>query len=112
MTIYQTTLHAAQDADRLNPARLPAPNQAGGAVQLAVVPYALDGDEAADDKIQLCVLPAGAIPIPGLSFVDAEDPGTTLTADIGYASDPDALADGITLSSGGQVAFTSGTMPV
>lgn len=115
MAIFNTTLYAAQDRDRLNPARLPAPNQAGGGVQCAVVPYALDGDEAANDTINLCTLPAGAIPIPGLSFVDAEIPasgdGAALTADVGYASNPDALADGIALTSGGHVPFTSGTMP-
>ena len=60
---------------------------------------------------QYGLLPAGAIPIPGLSFVDAEDPGTALEVDVGYASNPDALADGIALSSGGHVLFTSGTMP-
>jgi hypothetical protein len=115
MATFNTTLYVAQDEDRVNPARLPAPNQAGGAVQLAVVPYALAGTEAAADKINLCVLPAGAIPIPGLSFVDCQETatgvGAALTVDIGYASNPDALADGIALTSGGRVTFDSATMP-
>jgi hypothetical protein len=115
MATFNTTLYVAQDEDRVNPARLPAPNQAGGAVQLAVVPYALVGTEAAADKINLCVLPAGAIPIPGLSFVDCQattsGEGAAFTVDIGYASNPDALADGIALTSGGHVLFTGTPMP-
>ena len=115
MATFNTALYAAQDEDRVNPARLPRPNQAGGGVQMAVVPYALVGTEAAADKINLCVLPAGAIPIPGLSFVDCAVPasgeGAALTLDIGYASNPDALADGIALTAGGHVLLTSGTMP-
>jgi hypothetical protein len=35
----------------------------------------------------------------------------TLTFDVGYASNPDALADGIDGSTAGQINFTSGTMP-
>ncbi len=116
---YNSNLYASQDADRANPARLAGANQASGAVHMAVVPYALKADpgnpgealEATGDYIRLCVLPAGAIPIPGLSFVEAADPGTTLTVDVGYGDKLDALADGIVLSSGGHVAFTSGTMP-
>jgi hypothetical protein len=111
MATFESALYALQKPDRVNTVRLPNPNQAGGGVQMAVVPYALVATEAANDIINLCILPAGAILLPGLSFVDCEDPGTTLTADIGYASNPDALADGITLSNGGHVLFTSGTMP-
>ena len=111
MPTFETTLYAAQKPDRANTVRLPAPNQAGGAVQFAVVKYELAATETTADTINLCILPDGAIPIPGLSFVDCADPGTTLTMDIGYASNPDALADGIVLSAGGHVLFTSGTMP-
>jgi hypothetical protein len=116
MATINTTLYVAQDEDRVNPARLPAPNQAGGGVQMAVVPYVLAGTEATNDTINLCVLPAGAIPIPGLSFVDcsaatATGEGAAFVLDIGYASNPDALADGIALTAGGHVLVTSGTMP-
>jgi hypothetical protein len=113
MATFESSIYALQKPDRVNPVRLPAPNIAGGGVQMAVVKYELAGTEAhgTSDTINLCILPTGAIPIPGLSFVDCADPGTTLAVDIGYASNPDALADGITLSSGGHVLFTSGTMP-
>lgn len=72
------------------------------------------------DTFQICDLPAGAVPIPEMSTVTCSaDPGTTLVLDIGYddsgeggsLTNADGLADGIALSSGGQVAFTSGTMP-
>lgn len=72
------------------------------------------------DTFQICDLPPGAVPLPELSNVCCSaDPGTTLVLDVGYSdtneggstTDADGLADGITLSSGGQIAFTSGTMP-
>lgn len=34
-----------------------------------------------------------------------------MTLDIGYASNPDGLADGISAATAAQVAFTAGTMP-
>jgi hypothetical protein len=119
MATFKTNLYNAQDADRANPARLPAANQASGAVHVAVVPYttintsnpATPVAEQDGDTINLCVLPAGAIPIPGLSFVDLQVPGTTLTVNIGYESNSAALAQALDLSDGGHVSFTSGTMP-
>lgn len=113
MATFSSALYALQKSDRVNTSRLPAPNQAGGGVQLATVPYAVAGteDEATPDKINLCILPAGAIPLPGLSWVDCEDPGTALTLDIGYASNPDALADGLDLAAAGHKPFTTPAIP-
>jgi hypothetical protein len=115
MATFESTIYAAQKSDRANTSRLPAPNQAGGGVQFAVVPIALDDSVLANDIIDLCILPAGAIPIPGMSSVDCEATSTAdpvdLSVDVGYASNPDALADGIALGAGGSVLFTSGTMP-
>jgi hypothetical protein len=67
---------------------------------------------AANDVIELFNLPPGAEIVPQLSHVTSADPGTTLTLDIGDAGDADRYADGISLNSGGQVAFCSGTLPV
>jgi len=72
MATFESAIHAAQKADRANPARLPAPNQASGGVHLATVPYTLTGEEMEEDEINLCILPAGAIPVPGSSFIVAE----------------------------------------
>lgn len=64
------------------------------------------------DTFQICDLPPGAVLDPTLSNVACSaDPGTTLVLDIGHSGNTDEYADGITLSAGGQVAFTSGTMP-
>jgi hypothetical protein len=112
MAIFNSALYALQKTDRLNTSRLPAPNQAGGAVQLAVVPYTTAGTEAAGDTINLCTLPAGAIPIPGLSFLEQEDPSAdAVTIDVGFASDADALADGMDCAGAGHIAFTSAAVP-
>ena len=108
MATTQSALAALQDPTRANPSRLPLPNQAGGAVQMAVIHCVL-GAGAAADIIELCYLPVGAIPIPGLSFVDAEDCGTTLTLDVGWAENPDGWADGIDIAAAGKVQFTTGT---
>jgi hypothetical protein len=35
----------------------------------------------------------------------------TLTFDVGFASNPDALADGISGATAGKIKFTSGTQP-
>lgn len=75
------------------------------------VSYTLAGTEAAADTINLAVLPVGATLVPQLCSVYCADPGTTLTLDVGYAANPDAFADGITLSAGGLVNFSSGTAP-
>lgn len=73
--------------------------------------YTLVGTEAANDTIQVIDLPAGATLDPENLKVTCADPGTTLTMDIGDSANPDRYADGITLSNGGQIAATSGTMP-
>lgn len=111
MAEFNTSIFAEQAEDRDNPSRLARPNVASGEVEFACIPYTLAGTEAANDIINLCLLPAGAIPIPQLSKVTCADPGTTLTLDVGNADDGDGFADGIVLSAGGSVEFTSGTAP-
>ena len=123
-TTFTTTQYDAQASGRANPSRLAAANVSSGEVEFAVIPYTLAGTEAADDVINLCLAPAGAIPIPQLCSVTASaDPATTdetdpenpvtgeLTLDIGTAANPDGLADGIDLSAGGKVSAESGTAP-
>lgn len=113
MATLTTAAYTAQIETRANPMRLADPNIISGEVEFAVVPYTLVGTEAAADVINLCLLPAGAIPLPHLSKVTCSaDPGTALVLDVGTAADLDGFADGLVLSAGGQVEFgSSSPMP-
>lgn len=111
MPTFTTAVYDAQKPDRANPSRLALPNAASGNIEYVVVPYTLLGTEVANDIINLCILPVDAIPIPQLSHVYSADPGTTLTAHVGTAADVDGWANGLVLSAGGRVDFTSGTAP-
>ena len=111
MASFDTVNYTAQKADRANTSRLATENVASGEIEVAVIPYVLAGTEAANDTINLGVLPAGAIPLPQLSFITCADPGTTLTLDVGTAANADGWADGIDVKAGGNFAATSGTLP-
>lgn len=121
MATTKSQLIAAQEAALTNIANgLRAGDDAAGLLCIATAIVTLPSGVADADVFELCDLPIGAVPVPQLSDVTCSaDPGTTLLLDIGYTNvsnegeqaDPDGLADGITLSSGGKVAFTSGTMP-
>lgn len=113
MATYESAFYATQKPTRANTSRQAAANVASGDVEVAVFQYPLSSgtEEVANDVILLGILPVGAIVIPALSSVYCADPGTTLTLDVGFEGNPDAFADGITLSSGGRVEFTSGTAP-
>lgn len=69
--------------------------------------YELVGTEAANDIIRIARNKPELNLIPHLCAVDAENPGTALVIDIGDAADVDKYADGIVLSSGGTVLFSS-----
>lgn len=106
MASTNSVLYELQKSTRVKTSRLPAPNQAGGAVQMAVVPCVL-GAGALNDTINLCKLPVGAIPIPALSFVLCDDAGVTLTMDVGTAEDADMMAAGLDLATAGKKEFAS-----
>lgn len=95
-------------------------DQANGLLLRAQGVVTLPSGVADADTFQICDLPPGAVPQPALSSVTCSaDPGTTLVLDVGYTdtaaggsnTNADGLADGITLSAGGKIAFTSGTIP-
>lgn len=112
MADFESDFYATQKAGRSNPSRLAAPAVGSGTIQIAQIPYTLAETEAATETIALCLLPAGAIPIPGMSYVFIPtNAGDVLTMDIGTEDNPDGFADGITLSSVGQINFLSGTAP-
>lgn len=84
----------------------------GGLVLRKKAIVTLPAGVADADTFQICDLPPGAVLDPTQSSVTCSaDPGTTLVLDVGHADNVDEYADGITLSAGGQIAFTSGTMP-
>lgn len=122
-TTFTTAQYDAQLETRANPARLAPANISSGDVEYAVIPYVLTAgtDEAANDLINLCLLPAGVIPIPQLSSITCDaDPGTAFTVDIGTSAnssataDPDAWGDGVALTTAGKVEFCAAahTQPV
>ena len=77
-----------------------------GKLRVANATVTWAGTEAATDVINLVELPTGCLIDASRSFVQAENPGTALVVDIGFASDVDALSPTpLTLSSGGKVAF-------
>ena len=113
-TPFSTNAYVAQNESRANPARFLDPNIASGELEFTRVPYTLvNGDlPAAGGIINLCLLPAGAIPVPQLSSVTCSaDPGTTLTLNIGAGAVPAGWASGIVLDNGGQVACVGTTVP-
>lgn len=62
------------------------------------VPYALAGTEGAADTLNLYRARKGWKLIPELSKIIHDDCGTTLTIDIGDATDADRYADGVDLA--------------
>lgn len=109
MATFNSTLYDAQKPTRTNTTRLADPNKASGSVEFAVIPYTCAGTEAAADIINLCILPAGIIPVPQLSSITSVDPSAnTLVIDVGTAEDADGWGRSVNQAAGGQNGFTSG----
>ena len=84
-----------------------------GNVLVATASYTLLGTETSGQTIQVTPnLPAGSVVVPSLCSVDCDDPGTTLTIDVGDSTDADRYADGIALAAGGNIPFTGGVSAV
>lgn len=113
MTTFYSDLAAIQNAPTidtlLNAAR------AEGQLFVSRPTWTIETGVATTTPIRLCRIPKGAYVIVPLCSVYAENPGSALVVDIGdedashptTTSDEDAYADGLTLSSGGQVLFTA-----
>lgn len=115
MATFTTATYTAQDPARANPSRLLDKNIASGDVEFAIIPYVLAGTEAANDVIDLCILPAGVIPIPQLSKCTCDtDPGTALTLKVGTAASSTGWAAAVAMTVPGDVAFcvAGATQPV
>lgn len=111
MATYNSTLYTAQigtaGASANAAAAFPAAKNAFGKLRYVQVPYALAGTEAANEFIYLTLLKPGDRVIAALSKVICEDPGTTLTLQVGDASNADRYCGTITLDSGGVIEFSS-----
>lgn len=107
-TTFTTAQYDLEKTSRANTSRLATSNVTSGKVEMAVIPYVLTSgtDEAANDLIQLCILPAGAVPLPGESYIVCDaDPGTAFTVDVGTADNTDGWGDGVALTAAGRVDF-------
>lgn len=103
MPNFNSAVYTAQSSNH----GWPTQQSVGAKLRFATVLYALAGTEVANDTIKLAVLPPGVKVVPSLSRVVCQDPGDALTIDIGFASNDDALADGLALTTAHDVAFTA-----
>jgi len=110
MPTFNSTRYTAQiGAAGASPsAAFPLSKFITGKMRFATIPYTLVGTEAANDIINLVQLKEGAVVYPSSSRVVCEDPGTALTIDIGFASNDDALTDGLALTTAHDLTFTAG----
>jgi len=86
--------------------------QAGGKSRVINTSYTLLATESATETIDICELQVGDVVNVALSSVYVPNPGTALVIDIGdddsAGVDVDRYVDGLTLSAGGQFAFSAG----
>lgn len=86
-------------------------NKTGGKLRTFLVEDTIGGSDATADTKKLLRLPKGFTLIPSLSYVTLEDPGTTLTLDLGdndaSATDADRYCNDLVLSAGGNVGLAS-----
>ena len=74
--------------------------------------FATNDAIAADDKINLAIIPAGCRVIPELSYARrSKATATALTVDIGDSADADRYANGLDIKDAGTSAFTTPAVP-
>ena len=74
--------------------------------------YTSIATQAANDKINLAIIPAGCRVIPELSYARrSKATATALTVDIGDSADADRYADGLDIKDAGTSAFTTPAVP-
>ena len=74
--------------------------------------YTSIATQAANDTINLCILPAGCRVIPELSYIRRDGAAAAaLTIDVGDASDADRYSDGFNAAAAGSQAFTTPAVP-
>ena len=74
--------------------------------------YTSIATQAANDKINLAIIPSGCRVIPELSYARrSAKTATALTVDIGDSADADRYADGLDIKDAGTSAFTTTAVP-
>lgn len=74
--------------------------------------YTSIATQAANDTINLAIIPAGCRVIPELSYARrSKATATALTVDIGDSADADRYADGLDIKDAGTSAFTTPAVP-
>ncbi|MEI6278304.1 MAG: hypothetical protein WCQ16_02830 [Verrucomicrobiae bacterium] len=109
MATIKSTLADYQDNERLDQ-RAPG-SLLFGKVSFAQCSFTTTATTAAADVLRLCKLPAGAIVIPGLSFISTEDCGMDISLKIGdddATPDDDRYSTAVSLATAGRIAFASG----
>lgn len=112
-TTFETAQYALQKSSRANTSRNAPANLVSSDIQFAIIPHSFT-TEAAADIVNLCILPAGCIPVPELSrIVCMTDPGTALTLKVGTAADDDGWLASMAATVAGHVdpLITGGTAP-
>lgn len=114
MATWSSTLYTAQAGGAgasLNAgANFPLAKNAYGKLRIVQVPYTMNGNEATNELINLCILKAGSRVLANRSWLTAENSATTLTLAVGDASDSGRYANGLTLSNTTfNGSFTGGT---
>lgn len=85
--------------------KYPTQQNEQGKLRITLVPYTLS-TESTNDIIRLTRVKPGTKILSTVSRIVCEDPGTALTLDIGFASNPDALCDGAALTTAHDVTWT------
>lgn len=114
MATYNSVEYAVETNPELGSRLQPADGEGMG-VRMVRRSWAIPSGAAATETVALCRLNPGEYIVPGSSYLICDNPGTTLTIDIGdndtadgtIAADPDRWADGIVASAGGGFSFAS-----
>lgn len=108
MAVFATETYKAQDPRRSNTSRVLAANVVSGDMQFAVIPYTLS-TELSGDVINLCLLPAGVIPVPQLSKVTASgEVDNSPEISIGTVANNSGWCNGLALASNTEYWCNSG----
>jgi len=107
MATFNTELYEAQNSH----GNWPMARKANAKVRYAICEYKTTGTEVAGDRVNLCRLPAGVLPVPALSRIMHRH-AAEIKVSIGVASDPVLYGEQIRLhGSNTNVAIGSGSPP-